>query len=372
MKHQKHKNINKRNNGNFAPNEIAILGSKCSNIADLVQKISKKVQKKYKIAYFDASHDFEKEVPNIDFFTFNKNGFISKTIKQDENNYNIKIGFNSYDFVFINGNHYQATQQILILDNEKEASVLKRLAQLDNIQFVIKMSDDSKYFDFLIEKYPTIKNLNCYTVNDIDAISKHIENLIQQQIAAVNGLVLIGGKSTRMGKDKSQLEYHGKPQREYLKTILSNQLVENAVFYSVRDDKQLENEEQFITDKFFDLGPFGGICSAFMHDPNKAWLVIATDLPFVTEEVINLLLTKRNPSKIATTFKGKSKNFPEPLITIWEPKAYPVLLNYLAQGYSCPRKVLINNDVEIIEIDDAIIQNINTTEEFKNVKKFDI
>ena len=63
--------------------------------------------------------------------------------------------------------------------------------------------------------------------------------------------------------------------------------------------------------------------------------------------------------------KGKSKEFPEPLITIYEPKAYGKLLQYLAQGYSCPRKMLINSDVKIIEVADAVIRNINTPEEFK-------
>jgi molybdopterin-guanine dinucleotide biosynthesis protein A len=59
----------------------------------------------------------------------------------------------------------------------------------------------------------------------------------------------------------------------------------------------------------------------------------------------------------------------EPLITIYEPKAYPILLQYLAQGYSCPRKMLINNDVEIVEVDDDLIQNINTPEEFEMALK---
>ena len=55
---------------------------------------------------------------------------------------------------------------------------------------------------------------------------------------------------------------------------------------------------------------------------------------------------------------------PEPLITIYEPKSYPVLLQYLAQGYSCPRKMLINSDIEIVEVDDNLIRNINTPEEY--------
>ena len=61
---------------------------------------------------------------------------------------------------------------------------------------------------------------------------------------------------------------------------------------------------------------------------------------------MKLLLEKRNPAKVATAVKGKGKQFPEPLmVTIYEPKSYPVLLQYLAQGYSCPRKMLINSEV---------------------------
>ena len=58
----------------------------------------------------------------------------------------------------------------------------------------------------------------------------------------------------------------------------------------------------------------------------------------------------------------------EPLVTIWEPKSYPILLSYLAQGYSCPRKVLINSEVEIVEVADELICNVNTPEEFEQVK----
>jgi len=124
-----------------------------------------------------------------------------------------------------------------------------------------------------------------------------------------------------------------------------------------------------IQDKFVNLGAFGAICSAFQHDPNKAWFVLATDLPFVDDNLIKLLLKYRNPQKMATAVKGRSKQFVEPLIAIYEPKAYPVLLSFLAQGYSCPRKVLINSDVEIIEVDDNLIRNINTPKEFIEAHK---
>ncbi len=59
-KHTKHTNLERRNNDNFAPNEISILGTNCNTISNLVSKISQKLPK-YKIAYFDASHAKEVE-----------------------------------------------------------------------------------------------------------------------------------------------------------------------------------------------------------------------------------------------------------------------------------------------------------------------
>lgn len=370
-KHQKHSAITRRENGNYAPVEISFLGVKCSIITDLIQKTAKINQKTSKIAYLDASHNSEIEAPFLDTYTFHHSGNLDLNSKEGLNKFNARIQFSNYDLLCINGNHYQGTKQVLILDNQKEASVLKRLDQLTNVQFVIKLNSESKYFDFLEDRIPEIKSLPCYFMDDIEEISNHIYQIIQENIAPIKGLILAGGKSTRMGSDKGLLEYHGVSQRDYLyelvgALILSKEKNNIEVYVSVRDDQEVSGNT--IIDTFKDLGPFGGICSAFQKDPNSAWLVVATDLPFVDKSVIELLLKHRNPSKIATTLKGKNKEFPEPLITIWEPKAYPILLSYLAQGYSCPRKILINSDVEIVEVDDFIIRNVNTPEEYKEAK----
>ena len=357
--YKKHTNLKRRDNDNFAPNEIAILGTNCTTIANLVNKISQKLSN-FKLAYFDASHvkDVEKNI--LSEYTFHHKGNVQITTSGKLNKYQQRLDFAQFDSVFINGNHYQAAKQILVLDEAKEASVLKRLEQLDCIQFIVKLKKETEFFDFLVEKYPNIKNKICYTIDQVDQIANHIHNLIQEKIAPIKGLVLVGGKSTRMGQDKSELDYFGKPQKEVAKELLENNNLKT--FYSVEKATNNVNE---ISDKFYNLGPFGGICSAFQKDPNSAWFVLATDLPFVNNKVIECLLNHRNPSKVATAIKGKTKQFVEPLITIYEPKAYPILLQYLAQGYSCPRKMLINSDVEIVEIDDDLIRNVNTPEEFE-------
>ena len=70
-KHIKHTNLEKRNNDNFAPNEISFLGTNCNTISDLVSKVSQKLAH-FKLAYFDASHSkniAQKMYQNMCFIT---------------------------------------------------------------------------------------------------------------------------------------------------------------------------------------------------------------------------------------------------------------------------------------------------------------
>jgi molybdopterin-guanine dinucleotide biosynthesis protein A len=81
-------------------------------------------------------------------------------------------------------------------------------------------------------------------------------------------------------------------------------------------------------------------------------------------------VNRRDLSSIATAYQSPQNEFPEPLVTIWEPRSYPVLLSFLAQGYSCPRKVLINSDVTLVEaVNPEVLTNVNTPEDFDRVKQ---
>jgi len=400
-KTKKQKRLVRRKNGNFAPNEVSILGAKCSIISNLIYN-SSKLLSSYRLAYFDASHSKDTKLNALSEFTFHHNGNLTVKTTATVNEYAQRIQFSQFDFVFINGNHYAGNQQIVLLDPEKEASINKRINQITDIQFFIRLTENIDPFDSIKEKFENWRMLPSFHIDETDKIQEHITQLVSKTIPSLKGLVLAGGKSTRMGADKTLIDYHGKPQKQFVKELLENEQIET--FYSTRfslnqPNKNAEpiafkrevvdsgsfadccpsdfidpndiipHEPDEIPDAFINLGPFGGICSAFQKDPNSAWFVLATDVPFVNTEIIQLLLQKRNPSKVATAVKGKNKKFVEPLITIYEPKAYPILLQYLAQGYSCPRKMLINSDVEIVEVDDNFIRNINTPEDFKVAKK---
>jgi len=167
----------------------------------------------------------------------------------------------------------------------------------------------------------------------------------------LNGLILTGGRSTRMGQDKSQLIYHGKPQREYLTELLTPYC--KAVFWSVnagQATEQMPPGQLFIVDQFDFPGPLNGILSAFAHEASMAWLVVACDMPLLTTRSLDALLRGRNPAKRATVFYDSDGRLPEPLLGIYEPAFYPVLRQaVLAEQYS-PRQALRENDVELLTV----------------------
>jgi len=183
------------------------------------------------------------------------------------------------------------------------------------------------------------------------------------------GLILAGGYSRRMGQDKALLEFHGLPQIEYLFDLL--QKFSSKVFLSKRADQTTYKNIPFINDgnEFINKGPLGGILSAMKEHPDASWLVIACDLPFVTENTIQTLISHRDFNKTATAFISAQDGLPEPLCAIWEAHAYDSILNLFNQGIHCPRKILIKSNTQLLKQNDLHwLDNINTPQEYEKIK----
>ncbi len=181
------------------------------------------------------------------------------------------------------------------------------------------------------------------------------------------GLVLAGGRSRRMGRDKSALNYRGEPHARYTADLLSPYC--ERVFYSCRAD-QADNplfaDHPKIADVFPDQGPLGGILSAFAAHPDAAFLVLACDLPFLDAETLKNLIRGREPRKIATAFFNPERGKPEPLCAIYEP-AYAIEAGkFSGQGVNCPTKILEQSDVHLIPLSSArLLENANHPEDYE-------
>ena len=190
-------------------------------------------------------------------------------------------------------------------------------------------------------------------------------------IDKIYGLVLSGGKSTRMGKDKGLIEYHGIPQRDYIYNLLNE--VCDETFISIRKDQvpEIPKEYQVIIDDDIFRGPYNGILSAHQKYPNVSWLVLACDLPLISIEALKELISARNSNKLATAFALKENPLPEPLCAIWEAEGLKKSVAYMnSQQGSCPRKFLINNDVELVfPTDEKVLLNANSETDYQEALK---
>ncbi|MFL5772312.1 MAG: NTP transferase domain-containing protein [Flavisolibacter sp.] len=191
--------------------------------------------------------------------------------------------------------------------------------------------------------------------------------MIFQDNKPLKGLVLAGGKSTRMQEDKGRMNWHGKEQRYYLADML-RQFCEE-VFISCRKEQVtgISDEYKIITDRY-DLGPLGAIVTALENDTACAWLMVACDLPLLDASTIRYLIENRKPDVIATTYQSPFDGLPEPLVTIWEAASLPVFRNYISEQKRCPRKILLNNTIHLVQPDNPIVLlNANTPADARKV-----
>ena len=180
------------------------------------------------------------------------------------------------------------------------------------------------------------------------------------------GLVLAGGRSARMQRDKAALAYHGRTQLEAAVSLLEPHV--QRVFVSVRPDQRsdpIRARFEQIVDTEEGLGPIAGIIAAQVKDPQAAWLVVACDLPFLDQATLSHLIFARQPLRHATAYRSSHDGRPEPLCAIYEPASREPLIAHVKLGSTCPRKFLMKADVQLIdEPNPQALDNINTPEEY--------
>jgi molybdopterin-guanine dinucleotide biosynthesis protein A len=257
------------------------------------------------------------------------------------------------DFVLAADDHAQDLPALVYLDKPEPPAHPNVLAYVGKESLCPQLPSSATYF----------------ADSDAEKIGAFVLAHFAKQSTArpIHGLILTGGFSTRMKRDKAQIEYHGTTQVEHCASLLRT--VCTRVFVSCRSDQanepHLRAYEQ-VHDTFIGYGPMGGILSAQKQHPNAAWLILACDLPFVDADTLENLVAQRDPFKLATAYIGTESNLPEPLCAVYEPKSMHRLLAFLGKGYHCPRKVLINSDTHLLTLPNPhALDNANSPEEYE-------
>ena len=186
------------------------------------------------------------------------------------------------------------------------------------------------------------------------------------------GLVVCGGKSTRMGTDKSLINYHGKPQRYYVYEML--EWVCDKVFISCNRSQatSIIAPYQILADlpDLGHVGPMAALLTAFSAYPDKDFLVVGCDYPFVTTKDLKEFEKALDREQIASAFYNGEHEVYEPLLAYYsERSGTGIFRMYNDNQYSLQHFLKENNAEKYNPARPKHVVSIDTPEDFEHAKE---
>ena len=210
-------------------------------------------------------------------------------------------------------------------------------------------------------------------------------------------VLLAGGKSSRMGKDKIFLPYRGTSFLEHLilrasevfdRVLISAGSFEHAgqIRCFLEDSEAVPPEliSDIIEDHYDSLGPSGGLMSVFEKAGPESFCVAAADMPDADMRVLSYLFERLEdlsayPSAPAAVMLKIHPQFPEPCAAAYSGKSYELLQKAAEKGIRSPMKALGEDQILIITEEELkrsspvfakldlkqLFRNINTAEDYR-------
>jgi molybdopterin-guanine dinucleotide biosynthesis protein A len=207
---------------------------------------------------------------------------------------------------------------------------------------------------------------------DAGASDSQTTNFISMNPVA--GLILCGGRSSRMGEDKCFLQYRERPQWQYLSLMLGSVCHEVVVSCNraqlprlTLELPSLQHPPLLLTDlrEFEGHGPMGGLLTAFQIFPGHSFLVVGCDYPFVTAEDLQALISARRKDCDVVCYSREEEERDEPLLAVYESSSLTRIMHAYCEGEYSLRKLL--QEVRTMRLkasNPQRLQSIDTPEAF--------
>ncbi len=265
------------------------------------------------------------------------------------------------DCILIEGYKKSPFDKIVFLDAEGKLPIP---ADDDGIKAIIHQGviDDTSFVE---------RGIPLFDRNETDKIYEFVKEHFYNCTSPLLGGVFIGGQSKRMGQPKFSLSYKGQSETERMVQMLSGFC--DQVYLSARHEQDLSAIGGLpqcgrINDEHYGLGPVGGLATLMGTHPDKAWLITACDMPFLTESAIELIVSERDPLRYGTCFLQKGGIGVEPMCAIYEPKfILPLFVALSRRELSLSRIIreLPFKHVTVSQSDRTHFTNVNTPEEYE-------
>jgi molybdopterin-guanine dinucleotide biosynthesis protein A len=186
----------------------------------------------------------------------------------------------------------------------------------------------------------------------------------------ITGIVLSGGKSNRMGKEKGFCTLHGKPLIEYSVEVLLE--VCDNVIISANNNSYEYLGLPVVKDRVSDIGPISGLSSAIHFSETDDNFILSCDMPFISVEFVRYIISnKRGYQAVVPMNNG----FPEPLCAYYKKDVARIFDKSIENDIYKIQRAFKDIDVNFINIDPKkgffnrlLFSNINTEEELKRIE----
>lgn len=186
------------------------------------------------------------------------------------------------------------------------------------------------------------------------------------------GLVLAGGKSTRMGVEKAALVHpDGRTQARRTHDLLKEAGCDEVIF-SLRHDQELLKGFEGMPHPSVtrDLcgesdGPLSGLLASMRTRCDADWLVLACDLPRLDLTTLTHLNSSKQSGEPFLSYRSEFDGLPEPLCTLYGEGSLEMLEEAATRDIRCPRKILIRKGCRLLDaVSPRALHNANTPEDW--------
>ena len=184
----------------------------------------------------------------------------------------------------------------------------------------------------------------------------------------ITGIILAGGKSSRMGSDKGFLMFNGKPFVQHIIDAMTG-FVSEILIVSNNPDYDTFGLKR-VNDIIENAGPLAGIYSGLNVSKTKYNLILSCDVPLITSNILKKLIDETSNDD-ADIVQVESQGKAMPLIAIYKNSCKEIFFSLLKKGEKrlqfavnqCKVKSIILNSQ-----DEKSTINVNTPEELKTIE----
>jgi molybdopterin-guanine dinucleotide biosynthesis protein A len=181
----------------------------------------------------------------------------------------------------------------------------------------------------------------------------------------LSAIILAGGKSKRMGTDKTKLIYNNKTLLQHTIDLLLPFSTDIIISGNIRQ----HTGYPVIPDTIPDAGPLGGLYTCLRQINNKQAIVLPADMPLLTHHIIKYLIDSADYQKDVNIFKTNEQW--QTLVGIYSKDILPLIQNQIQLKDYKLRHLLQKSSLNLIDGSKFVKQfiNVNSPDQWRKLQE---